>query len=107
MDAQGATPLNGKQTYCRVVAQAAFGLVGLMALATPIPAQVNIKPAIENWHPKDGLYANPGKSFDDICGEYGDIIIGLVEKSVSGHEWDCKVTKRTDTAPESITLNMT
>ena len=41
------------------------------------------------------------------CGEYGDIIIGLAEKSVSGHEWDCKVTKRTDTSPDAITLNMT
>jgi hypothetical protein len=99
--------LNGKQTYGRVVAQVAFGLICLMALATPALAQVNIKPGIENWHPKDGLYANPRKDFDGICGEYGDIIIGLAEKLVGGHEWDCKVTKRTDTAPDAIKLNMT
>jgi hypothetical protein len=99
--------LNGKQTYRRVVAQAAFGLVCLMALATPALAQVNTNPAIAIWRPKDGLYAHPGKDFDSRCGEYGDIIIGLTEKSVSGHEWDCNVTKRTDTAPDAITLNMT
>ena len=99
--------MNGKQTHCRVVAQVAFGLVCLIALAKPALAQVNIKPGIENWHPKDGLYANPGKDFDSICGEYGDIIVGLAEKSVGGHEWDCKVTKRTDTAPDAIKLNMT
>ncbi len=78
-----------------------------MALATPVLAQVSIKPGIENWHLKDGLYAHPGKDFDGVCGEYGDIIIGLAEQSVSGHEWDCKVTKRTDTAPDAIKLNMT
>jgi len=99
--------LNGKQTYRRVVAQVAFGLVCLIALATPALAQVNTNPAIANWRPRDGLYAHPGKDFDSQCGEYGDIIIGLAEKSVSGHEWDCKVTKRTDTSPDAITLNMT
>jgi hypothetical protein len=99
--------LNGKQKYRRVVPQAAFGLLCLMALAKPALAQVNIKPAIENWRPKDGLYALPGKDFDSQCGEYGDIVIGLSEKSVSGHEWDCKVTRRTDTAPDAIRLNMT
>src|ERR1700681_1488992 len=58
-DAEGVTPLNGKQKYRRVVPQAAFGLFCLMALATPALAQVNIKPEIENWRPKDGLYALP------------------------------------------------
>ena len=100
-------PLNGKQQHRRVVPQAAFGLVCLMALATPALAQVNTKPAIANWSPKDGVYALPGKDFDNQCGEYGDIIIGLAESSVSGHEWGCKVTKRTDTAPDGIRLNMT
>ena len=79
----------------------------VIALASPALAQVNTNPAIANWRPRDGLYAHPGKDFDSQCGEYGDIIIGLAEKSVSGHEWDCKVTKRTDTSPDAITLNMT
>lgn len=99
--------LNGKQKYSHVVAHMVFGLACVMALAIPAVAQVNIKPGIEKWQPKDGLYANPGKDFDGICGEYGDIIIELAEKSVSGHEWDCKVTNRTDTAPDAIKLNMT
>jgi hypothetical protein len=103
--ASGVSSLNGNQTF-RLDARAVFCLC-LMALATPAHAQVNIKPALETWRPKEGLYASPGKDFGDVCGEYGDIIIGLTENLVSGHEWDCKVTKRTDIGPDAMKLNMT
>jgi hypothetical protein len=65
------------------------------------------KPAAEKWRPKDGLYASPDKDFENQCGEYGDVIVELAEKSISGREWSCEITKLTDTAPGAIKLDMT
>lgn len=70
-------------------------------------AQDSTKPAAEKWRPKDGLYASPDKDFESQCGEYGDVIVELAEKSISGNEWSCKITKLTDTAPDAIKLDMT
>jgi hypothetical protein len=38
---------------------------------------------------------------------FGDFIVELNEKSISGNEWSCKVTRLTDRAPGSIRLDMT
>jgi len=65
------------------------------------------QPATEKWRPKEGTYAEPGVNFGLRCGEFGDFIIELNEKSISGNEWSCKITKLTETAPGAIRLDMT
>jgi len=64
-------------------------------------------PVQGKWRPKDGLYASPGKGFAGICQESGDLILGLRENDISGHEWGCRVRKVTDTAPDAIRIDMT
>jgi hypothetical protein len=61
----------------------------------------------EKWQPKDGVYASPGKDFEADCNEAHYIEIELAEKSVSGNEWSCEITKRTYTAADAIRLDMT
>lgn len=78
----------------------------MMNAPMPMLAQ-DAKPAIQKWRPKEGTYAVPGKGFAGTCGEFGDLIIGLREKDISGHEWGCKVTKLTDTGPGAIRVEMT
>jgi hypothetical protein len=99
--------LKNEQTYRRIVARMAVGLVCLMTTGTTVLAQDNAKPATERWQPKDGLYGLPGKDLEASCGHNGVIILQLAEKSVVGDEWDCTVIRRTDTAPDAIRLNMT
>src|SRR5690242_955856 len=87
---------------------AAFLLMCMFAVMVSAFAQGSANPSKENWRPKDGIYAGPGKDFDSQCrNESGDIIIELAEKSVSGYEWGCEINKVTNTAPEIIKLNMT
>lgn len=99
--------LNCKQRSCRVIAALAFFVICLLADAPPCLTQESAKGATEKWRPKDGLYASPDKDFEMHCGEYGDVVIALKEKSVSGHEWGCTINKLTETAPSTIQLNMT
>ena len=70
-------------------------------------AQDQTKPSAEKWRPKAGTYAAPGKDFIGRCGEFGDVIVSLAEKEISGNEWSCEVTRLTDTAPGAIRLDMT
>ena len=84
-------------------AVAAASLAGTMA---PILAQ-DVAPPTKKWRPQEGTYASPGKGFTEACGEFGDLIIGLRNKSVSGREWGCKVNKLTETGPDAIRLDMT
>lgn len=87
--------------------RAGLVLACILSGASSPYAQDSAKPTTEKWRPKDGPYASPGKDFNNQCGEYGDIVIEFADKSVSGHEWSCKVTKLTDTAPDAIRLNIT
>jgi hypothetical protein len=82
-------------------------LTCLLGATTPALAEESARPAGEKWRPKDGTYAGPGKDFDSQCGEFGDVIVELAEKRVSGNEWKCDVTKLSGTAPDAIKLNMT
>lgn len=50
---------------------------------------------------------SPDKGFAEACGEFGDLNVELHDKSISGHEWGCKVRKLTDTGPSAIRLDMT
>lgn len=70
-------------------------------------AQGIVPPPIEKWRPKDGIYASPGKDFEADCNEAHYIEIELAEKSVSGNEWSCTITKRTNTAVDEIQVDMT
>jgi hypothetical protein len=82
-------------------------LTCLLGVTTLALAQEGAKPTGEKWRPKDGTYAAPGKDFESRCGEFGDVIVELAENRVSGNEWNCDVTKLSDTAPDAIKLNMT
>src|SRR6266702_6452395 len=106
-DDRGRISLNSEHKYFWAAVHSALALVCVLGGNASVFAQDSAKPATEKWRPKDGPYAGPGKDFGSQCGEYGDIVIELAEKSVSGHEWGCKVTKLTDTAPDAIRLNMT
>jgi hypothetical protein len=89
--------------------------VSLTGADVPTFAQVGAKqpptnsgaPVINKWRPKDGTYASPGKDFDNQCGEFGDFIIELTEKRISGNEWGCDVARITGTGPNAIRLDMT
>jgi hypothetical protein len=100
--------LNCKQRNCRVIAALAFTVTCLLADATTLCfAQESAKGATEKWRPKDGLYASPDKDFEMQCGEFGELVISLSEKSVGGNEWSCKINRLTDTAPSSVKLDIT
>ena len=103
----GSTSLNCDQHSRRVLLRAAFALTLLTSATTTAFAQDIAKPATEKWRPKEGTYAEPGVNFGLRCGEFGDFIIELNEKSISGNEWSCKITKLTETAPGAIRLDMT
>jgi hypothetical protein len=69
---------------------------------------INIaEPVMGKWRPKEGTYAAPGADFSLRCGEFGDVIVELNKKSISGNEWSCKINKLMDTAPGSIKLDIT
>lgn len=92
--------------YRRVVRQIACAVTIFLGTATPVLAQQSATPAVEKWRPHNGTYAAPGAHFGLRCGEFGDLIIGLSAKSISGHEWSCKITGLTDTSPGAIRLNL-
>jgi hypothetical protein len=86
---------------------AAFALTLLSSPITTAFTQDIAKPATGQWRPNEGTYAAPGADFGLRCGEFGDVIIELDKKSISGNEWSCKITKLTETAQGAIRLNMT
>ena len=89
-----------------------YGLFLTLAFACPINAATSAlaqdaRPAVKKWRPHEGTYAVPGEGFVETCGEFGDLIVRLREKEISGHEWSCKVGKLTDTGPGAIKIQMT
>lgn len=92
---------------CRIFVRALVAAACLTDLSTLVLAQDDAKPAAEKWRPRDGLYAGPGKGFIEQCGEFGDVILELGKREISGNEWNCKVTRVTDTAPDAVKLDMT
>jgi hypothetical protein len=98
--------LNCKRRNYRILAQAVFILALLLSEGASSFAQGSPKPATEKWRPKEGTYAEPGANFSLRCGEFGDFIVELADKSISGNEWSCKITKLTDTAQGAIRLDM-
>ena len=91
----------------RALAQSTLVLALAFGAVAPTLAQDAAPLAEAKWRPKEGTYASPGKGFAEACGEFGDLIVGLREKDISGHEWSCKVRKLTDTAPGAIRIDMT
>jgi hypothetical protein len=78
-----------------------------MGVSAPAVAQDNTKQAMEKWRPKNGTYNVQGRDLIARCRESGDLHIEWVERTISGNEWNCKITKLTDTAPGAIRLDMT
>jgi hypothetical protein len=99
--------LKRKQKRHHAFKQAAFAIIGMLVTGLPALAQDATTPATPKWRPKPGIYAIPGKGFEEACGEFQDVIVELAERAISGHEWNCKVTRLTDTAPGAIRLDMT
>ena len=91
----------------RAYAQSALALGCTFVAVAPALAQDAAPSTTVKWRPKEGTYASPGKGFAEACGEFGDLIVGLREKDISGHEWSCRVRKLTDTAPGAISIDMT
>ena len=66
-----------------------------------------VKSSTQKWRPKNGVYGEPGKNFDNQCVESIGYLIELDEKRISGNEWGCDVTKLVDIGSSAIKLNMT
>jgi hypothetical protein len=98
--------LKHKQARHHAFKRAAFAIMGMLVTGLPAIAQDAAAPATPKWRPTDGLYAAPGAQFNASCGEYGDVIVDLAGKEISGNEWSCKVVKLTGSAPGAIWLNM-
>lgn len=84
-------------------------LLSTLTIATfslPVLAQAPASPTFDQWRPKDGVYAAPGKEFKSSCDERYDMTIGLRGKSVGGYEWTCEVKTVTDLSPGSLKLDM-
>jgi len=83
-------------------------VLAVFALDAGVPAfaQDAVKPAVEKWRPKDGTYAALGANFAMRCGEFGDLIIELAEKSIRGSESRCSVVKLADVAPGTIQIDL-
>ena len=62
---------------------------------------------MEKWRPKNGTYNVPGQDLIKRCNESTDLDIEMVERTIRGNEWNCKITKLSDTAPGAIRLDMT
>jgi hypothetical protein len=73
---------------------------------TPIFAQDAARLAAGKWRPKDGTYAGLDANFTMRCGEFGDLIVELAEKSVGGSESSCSVVKLADIAPGTLRLEL-
>ncbi len=93
-----------KMTRCAPL----LALVVFLTLDTNVTAvaQEAIGTATDKWRPKDGVYAEPGKSFQSSCDERNDVTINLRGKSVYGYEWGCKVKTITDLSSGSVQLDM-
>jgi hypothetical protein len=98
--------LSCKQRNRRIPIRSAIALACIISASTPALAQDSAKPA-EKWRPRDGLYVVAGTGLHDRCMDDTQLDIDLREKSISGHEWSCEVTRLTDTAPGIIRLDMT
>jgi hypothetical protein len=85
----------------------AFFLVCLASALAPAAAQDNAKPEAEKWRPKDGLYAEPGPDLGERCMDHNEVIVELADKSISGDEWNCRISKLADVAPGSVRLDAT
>jgi hypothetical protein len=75
--------------------------------ATQVFAQDMAKPNIEKWHPKEGIYADPGPTFDATCEEGNGAYVELADNRVGFNEYGCEVRKLIDTAPGTIKLDVT
>jgi hypothetical protein len=96
-----------KEFFQRTAFAAAVVLACLSETPGPAHSQQSGKPATEQWRPKDGIYATPGKDFEQDCNEAGYIVIDLAERSVSGYEWSCEIGKSTNTALDAVKIEMT
>jgi hypothetical protein len=74
-------------------------------VSAPAVAQDSATAATEKWRPKDGLYAEPGTDLGERCMDHTEVVVELAEKSISGNEWNCKITKLTDAAPDTVRLD--
>jgi hypothetical protein len=99
--------LKRRQKRHHAFKQAAFSIMGLLVTGLPALAQDTAAPATPKWRPKAGIYAVPGKDFENACGEFQGFIVELAESAISGSEWNCKISRLTDTAPGAIRLDMT
>jgi hypothetical protein len=78
-----------------------------MGVSARAVAQDSAKQAMEKWRPKNGTYNVQGQDLLKRCMESDNLDIELVERTIRGNEWNCKITKLTDTAPGAIRLDMT
>jgi hypothetical protein len=78
-----------------------------MGVSERAVAQDSAKQAMEKWRPKNGTYNLQGQDLIKRCNESTDLDIEMVERTIRGNEWNCKITKLTDTAPGAIRLDMT
>lgn len=95
--------MDRKQKGCHFFVQASFALTYL--LSAPTVAQENAKPATKKWRPKDGTYVGPGHDYDS-CLDFGDLAIEFAKKTIVGNEYECKISRLTDTAPGAIKLDV-
>jgi hypothetical protein len=99
--------LDCKQRSHRSFVQIAFGLTCLLGLTVSAIAQQGAKPTTEKWRPKDGVYARPGAHFHDRCLNRTEVFVELANKSIGGDEYNCKISKLSDTGPGAIQLEAT
>jgi hypothetical protein len=95
--------LDRKRKGCQFFVYATFALTHL--LSAPTFAQENARPATETWRPKDGTYVGPGHDYDS-CLDFGDLIVEFAEKRIAGNEYECKISRLTDTVPGTIKLDV-
>jgi hypothetical protein len=99
--------LDCRKNSHRILIQSAIALACLIGASASAFAQGITKQATGKWRPKNGTYAVQGQDLIKRCRESGDLDVELVERSIRGNEWNCKITKLTDTAPGAIRLDMT
>ena len=96
-----------KQKGHRILIRSAVALVCFMGVSERAVAQDRTKQAMEKWRPKNGTYNVQGQDLIKRCNESADLDIEMVERTIRGNEWNCKITKLSDTAPGAIRLDMT
>jgi hypothetical protein len=100
----GRTSLNCKQKSRPIFTQIGFALTCLLIASASAFAQERTNRAMEKWRPKDGLYAAPGARFNDRCIDRTEVFVELTDKSIGGDEYDCKISKLTETGPGAVRL---